>query len=310
MPGLMTRLLVCIVALLGYAALAPAGAGAVVIGIGDPSAAMFSDPRFLALHVTTARDLVPWDVATRPADRGELASFRTWLRAAEQAHVSPLVSFGADFYNPAANYIPTVPQYRRAVARFLRLFPQIREYTAWNEPDFSYRRLAREPGLAADYFNALFELCHHRTVLAGDVYLPTRGPARINGAVALLRPWLRAYIRGLHHRPAGWALHDYSEVRGHNTAQLRTLMSMTSGPIWLDETAGVLRRGHWPYRNQSAASAARDERYLLGLARRYPRVARIYHYEWRGSAAAGWDSGLIAPNGRVRPAYRVLLKRG
>ena len=70
----------------------------------------------------------------------------------------------------------------------------------------------------------------------------------------------------------------------------------------------MLRRGHWQYRNQSAAAAAQDEQYLLSLSKRYHRIARIYHYEWQGNGSAGWDSGLIAPNGRTRPAYTVLLK--
>jgi hypothetical protein len=268
---------------------------------------MFSDPRFLALPITTARDVIPWDIVTRRADWRDLRNFRAWLGAAERAHVNPLISFGADYSNPAANYVPTVAQYRRAVTAFLRRFPQVTDYTAWNEPDFSYRRLARDPRLAASYFNVLKEACHRCTVLAGDVYLPTTGPAYIAGATAQLGPWVRAYKRGLRHRPDGWALHDYTEIRGHNTAQIRTLLAMTSGPIWLDETGGVLHRGHWPYPNQSASAAAGDEQFLLSLAKRYHRIARIYHYEWRGSASAGWDSGVIAPNGRARSAYRVLL---
>jgi hypothetical protein len=299
--------IVSLVCALGCAAAVPAVAGAVLIGIGDGNATTFTDPRFLALHITTARDVVPWDIVTRRADRGDLRNFRAWLQAAETAHVTPLISFGADYRNPAANYIPSVSQYKRAVAAFLKRFPQINDYTAWNEPDFSYRRLARDPALAANYFNVLAGLCHHCTVLAGDVYLPTSGPAYIDHASATLGPWLRAYIRGLHHRPAGWALHDYTEVRGHNSSQIRTLMSMTSGPIWLDETGGVLRRGHWQYRNQSANGAARGEKFLLSLAKRFHRIKRIYHYQWRGNASVGWDSGLIAPNGRPRPAYKVLL---
>jgi hypothetical protein len=290
---------------LGCAAAGPAVAVAVTIGIGSNDRSMFSDPRFLALHVRTARAIVPWDIVTRRADRGELRSFRAWLSAAERDHVSPMISFGADWINPAPNYIPTVSQFERAVKPFLRRFPQIKTYTPWNEPDFSWRRLAREPALAANYFNALYKLCHHCTVIAGDVYLPTSGQRYINHATALLRPWLRAYIRGLHHRPAGWALHNYRDVRGHTTGQLRTLMSMTSGPIWLDETGGVLRRGSW--RTQSARAAAHDERFLLSLARRYHRIKRIYHYQWRGVSSAGWDSGLIAPDDRPRPAYTVLL---
>jgi len=84
-------------------------------------------------------------------------------------------------------------------------------------------------------------------------------------------------------------------------------MSMTSGPIWLDETGGVLTRGHWWFPNQSAAAAAQDEQFLLSLSERYHRIARIYHYEWQGATGAGWDSGLIARNGSSRPAYAVLL---
>ncbi len=303
----MLRVILSIVAVVGWGAALPAAAGAVVIGIGDQNSAMFSDPRFLALDITTARDVIPWDIVTRRANRGYLAGFRGWLAAAENDGVTPLISFGADYTNPAANYVPTVSQYKSAVTAFLRDFPQIKDYTAWNEPDFSYRSLARNPALAANYFNALDALCHQCTVLAGDVYLPTTGSAYIDHASARLGPWLRAYIKGLHHRPAGWALHDYFEIRAHNTSQLRTLMSMTSGPIWLDETGGVLRRGHWQYPNQSATAAAKDEQFLLSLTKRYHRIARIYHYQWQGITSAGWDSGLIAPNGSTRPAYTVLL---
>jgi polysaccharide biosynthesis protein PslG len=302
----MSRVFASIVCALGIGSAVPAVAGAVVIGVGDSNTAMFSDARFAALHITTARDVIPWDIVTRRADRGDLAVFRGWLNAAQAAHVTPLVSFGADYTNPAANYVPTVAQYKTAVAAFLKAFPQIKTYTAWNEPDFSYRTLARNPALAANYFNALFDMCRGCTVLAGDVYLPATGTAFIDHSVATLGPWLRAYVRGIHHRPAGWALHDYTEVRARNTSQLRILMSMTSGPIWLDETGGVLRRGHWQYRNQSAAAAARDEQYLLNLSRRFHRIARIYHYQWQANPLAGWDSGLIAANGRPRPAYTVL----
>jgi polysaccharide biosynthesis protein PslG len=306
-----------IVAVAGCGAAASGGtAGAarpVLIGISDQSPSVFVDPHFSRLGIRTAREVVPWDIVTRQADAPDLAAFRSWLRAAQAANLTPLISFGADFTNPAANYVPTVAQYTRAVKAFLGAFPQLKTFTAWNEPDFVYRSLARHPGLAASYFNALFELCPHCIVLAGDVYLPTAAAvprsarASFFNGIPPLGPWLRAYIRGVHHRPAGWALHDYIEVRGRNTLQLRTLMSMTSGPIWLDETGGVLRRGHWWFPNQSATAAAGDEQFLLSLTKRYHRIARIYHYEWQGVAGAGWDSGLIAPNGTPRPAYTVLL---
>jgi polysaccharide biosynthesis protein PslG len=303
----MLRVVVSIVCAVSFGAGASAASASVVIGIGDSNTAMFSSPLFTNAGFTTARYIVPWDVVTRKADKADLAAFRAWLSAAAADHVSPLISFGADYTNPAANYVPSVGQYETAVKAFLKDFPQIKTYTAWNEPDFSYRSLARNPGLAANYFNALYVLCHGCTVLAGDVYLPATGQARIDGAMATLGPWLRAYVKGIHHKPSGWALHDYTEIRAHNTSQLKILMSMTSGPIWLDETGGVLRRGHWQYKNQSASAAAKDEQFLLSLPGRYPRITRIYHYQWQADPQAGWDSGLLAANGTPRPAYNVLV---
>ena len=70
-------------ALCACLAIASAGAGAVVIGIGSSDPGMFSSPRFGALHITTVRIPLPWDVMTRRADAGELRGFRTWLSAAQ-----------------------------------------------------------------------------------------------------------------------------------------------------------------------------------------------------------------------------------
>lgn len=288
-------LLSTIGALLCVAALAPV-AGAVTLGIGDNNNAMFSDGRFLALHIHQARITVPWDVATRRADRSYLGYFSVWLSQARADGVTPLVSFTGDG-GAAGNYIPSVSVYRRAVSAFVRRFPSVRTYTAWNEPDWPYRpALSRNPRLAAGYFNTLVSVCHC-SVAAGDVFLPA----------PQLGPWVRAYARALHHRPVAWALHDYTEVRGHSTAQIRTMLAVVSGPIWLDETGGILRRGHWAYRNQSAAAAARDESFMLSLAGRYHRITRIYHYMWQENPKAGWDSGLIDARGHTRPAYNVLL---
>ncbi len=123
-----------------------------------------------------------------------------------------------------------------------------------------------------------------------------------------LTPWIKAYKKGLHVKPSGWALHNYYDVRQHKATQLKALMKLTSGPIWLDEISGVERRGHWQYKNQSAAAAARDEKFLFSLPHRYHRVARIYHYQWADDPAVGWDSGLVDRHGKPRPAYFVIKK--
>jgi hypothetical protein len=296
-----TRTLLSLACALACIALLPAGASAVVVGIGDNGTEMFSDPLFQALNVHQGRVQVSWNVAVSKSHRGELGAATAWLQDARQAGITPLVTFAG-----SGNYVPTVKQYTAAVKAFIKRFPWVKNYTPWNEPDWIYRSLSRKPSLAASYFNALFVSCHRCTVLAGDVYLSTKR-SRWTGSYTLAT-WLRAYIKGLHHRPGAWALHNYDDVRTHTTSQLTTLQKLTSGPIWLDEIAGIEHRGHWQYRNESVAAAARDEQFLFSLPKRFHRVARIYHYQWLAGPADGWDSGLIASDGTPRAAYDVVMK--
>jgi hypothetical protein len=182
------------------------------------------------------------------------------------------------------------------VRAFIRRFPWVKQYTAWNEPDLIWTPLGQNPGWAAAFFNTLVYNCHRCTVVAGDVFMPA----------STLRWWLAGYIAHLCCRPKAWALHDYRDVRSRSTSQLGVLLSMTGGQIWLDETGGIERRGHWPWPNQGPAGAGRDEKYLFSLARRVHRISRIYHYEWQAVASAPWDSGLLGPRGKPRPAYWVV----
>ncbi len=273
------------------AAVLPAAAGAVVVGIGDQGTGMFSDPLFQQLHIKEARLTVSWDVATNHKRKTELANDAIWLNDAAADHVTPLVSFSGN-----GNYIPNVGQYTTAVKAFMKKFPKIKRYTPWNEPDWVYRSLSRHPLLAASFYNELKDNCKHCTVLAGDVYLPAKQ----------LGTWIKAYAKGLKAHVDGWALHNYYDVRTHSANQLTTLEKLTKGPIWLDEISGVERRGHWQYHNQSAAAAGRDEKWLFSLPKKYHRVTRIYHYQWRALPTAGWDSGLLDASGKPRPAFYVL----
>ena len=275
----------------GALAAAPPSAGAVTVGIADSGTAMFTSPLFGALHVHQARTVVTWDVAQ---NAGELAGVRAWIAAAQAAGVTPLVSFSG-----VTNNVPTVAQYTTAVKAFIHDFPQVKDYTAWNEPDWVYRpKLAKNPRLAAQYNNALVSVCHGCTVAAGDLYLPAPQLGR----------WLRSYVRYLKPKPRVWALHNYYDVRTFKTSQIQTLEKYTSGQIWLDEISGVERRGHWQYKNQSVAAAAKDEQFLFSLPKKFPRITRIYHYQWQDNPAAGWDSGLLDQNGKPRPAYYIVQK--
>ena len=295
MPSRLSRLLLPLICAFVFAAV-PSTAGAVTVGIADNGWSMFSQRSFLRLNIRTARDIVFWNVAVM-RDKRPLNATRAWIHAAQKAGVTPLITFGGN-----GNYIPSWPVYAAAIKAFLHDFPQVKTYIPWNEPDWIYRpALAYNPKLAADYFNVLIRWCHRCTIAAGDVYLPA----------PQLGPWIRAYRGYLHARPKAWALHNYYDVRTHTTAQLQTLESLTSGQIWLTEIGGVERRGHWQFANQSVFAAARDESFLFSLPGRFPRVTRIYHFEWQGTfdgPHTGWDSGLIGPLGRPRPAYWTVAK--
>ena len=297
----LSRFLLPLTCACALAAAAPATASAsLATGISDDGTAMFHQHNFQRLKFTTARYTVFWNVAVMK-DKSALNGTRAWLAAAKAAGITPLVSFVAD-YGPAGNYIPTTKVYTAAIKAFIHDFPQVKLYTAWNEPDWVFRpKLAGNPALAASYYNALVANCHGCTVGAGDLYLPN----------PQLGSWIRSYRRYLHGRVKAWAIHNYYDVRTHTTGQLRTLESLTSGQIWLTEISGVIRRGHWQFRNQSPAAAGRDEGFLFSLPRRFHRITRIYHYQWQGEPAgpnSGWDSGLIGPQGVPRPAYWAVQK--
>jgi hypothetical protein len=272
-----------------FAGLATAASARVTVGVSDENSTFFYDSKFTKLHVKVARLTIPFNTMTRGSSvwRNRV---KAWLAAASTDHVTPLISFGGD-----SNYVPSSGAYAAAVKKFVKKYPKVKNYTAWNEPDWIYRSLARNPRLAAAYYNDLVALCGKKcTVAAGDAYLPA----------AQLAPWLRAYIRGLHHKPKAWALHPYDDVRGHVTAQIRTLEHYTSGSIWLDEIGGVENRGHWAFPDHQSVNAANsDERFLFSLPKRFHRITAIYHYLWQAYPKAPWDSGLIGTNGKPRPAY-------
>jgi hypothetical protein len=259
---------------------------------------MFSSRYFNNINVRTARDIVQWDAAVL-RNKSALNAAKSWVRAAVADGVTPMISLTSD---PHGVHVPSLSQYTSAVKAFMRAVPQVKIYSPWDEPDWVYLPLSHEPRLAAAFFNVMVQNCKGCTILAGEFYLP---------ASAQLANYIRAYEAGLRYRPQAWAFHNYYDVRSHTTSQLRMLESLTSGQIWLTEISGVERRGHWQYRNQSTVAAGKDESFLFSLPRQFPRVARIYHYQWQGTVETkntGWDSGLIGPGGVPRPAYWVVAK--
>jgi hypothetical protein len=271
--GRVVRALVLAVLLL-LAAPAPAGAR-FVLGIGDQSARMLDDPRFAALGLRDSRIVVPYDVAVDPA---QLARYAPVLELARARGVRMLVSFAASARAPAR--LPSVRSYRRAVRAFRARFPWVHDLGAWNEANHVSQPTARHPGQAARLYNVLRAECRHCRIVAADV-LDQAGFAT----------WVRRFRR-VARAPRIWGLHDYVDVNRFRDQ------------VWLTETGGVVRFARsFDYDERRAA---RSTRHVLRLAARRG-VRRVYLYQWTGAPlGARWDSGLIADDGRPRPALNVV----
>jgi hypothetical protein len=330
------RPLVAVLAALVLLAAAPAVAGAAtVIGISDSDANTFVDPSWPGLRVTTARAVVPYDVAlTRPVagtPAGDARmNFDAWVANAAGAGVRPLVVFQTSFRpHPAA---PSPAAYGRAVRAFLRTYPSVRMLAPWNEPNFqsaaTANPLIHNPTLAARYYLVLRSTCPACTVPAGEM-------AGIPGD-----PYLGRYQRALGSvRPRLWSFHAHTDANqfqaGTNTDApatryfLRRLGgSFARSKIWIDEIGAYFRDENgkvWGDPSQQQTTS-----FILGLASLSPRIVRIYYYNLSNqcsdpSRCAVQDRGLVSPQpfdvapgaavgydvaGRVRPAYGVIAARG
>jgi hypothetical protein len=260
-----------------------------VLGIGDQSTRMLEDPRFAALGLRDSRLVVPYDVAVRPA---QLARYAPVLDAARARRIRMLVSFAAS--SDAPLHLPSVRSYRRAVRAFRGRFPWVHDLGAWNEANHASQPTARHPGRAAQLYNALRAECRGCRIVAADV-LDQAGFAL----------WVRRFRR-LARAPRIWGLHDYVDVNRNRDVSVPRLRRATGGrgQVWLTETGGVVRFARsFVYDERRAA---RSTRHVLRIAARR-RVRRVYLYQWTGAPlGARWDSGLVAADGRARPALNVV----
>jgi hypothetical protein len=260
-----------------------------IIGIGDQQPAMFTDPRFKTLEIRHARLVVSYDAAGVGFER-DLAD--TWLKKAQRAGVEPFVTFGHSRVHPAK--LPSVGEFRRAFEAFHKRYPKVRVFAPWNEINHASQPTHDQPKRAADYYNVVKASCEGCTVLAGDV-LDQPGMTR----------YVKRYRRHLDGRPRIWGLHNYADANRFRDSGLRDLLRTVKGDVWLTETGGIVRFGKsFPQDEQRAARAVK---YVLALAKRTPRVQRVYLYNWTGTPPNDrFDAGLIAPDGHASPAYDAL----
>jgi hypothetical protein len=263
---------------------------------------MFSNPHFRGLHVRIARLIVSYDaVLHRTRESREIIA---WIRAAEQAHVEPLIAFQhvrgcyigrghGHIPHLAKCHLPTVGEFRRAFRAFRRSFPEIHDYSPWNEANHGSQPTFNNPRRAAEYYNVAHAECPRCTIVAADVLDAPH-----------FTDWLKRFRRWAHGLPRIWGLHNYEDTNNHTTFHTRQMLRAVRGQVWFTETGGIVHFPHRPFNPRRAAAATK---FMFRLARISSRITRVYIYEWTGARRSErFDAGLLDPHGHPRPAYWVV----
>ena len=277
---------------------APAAARAPIVGIGDQHPHMFSDPDFLRLGVSHSRLLLSWDWYRDPATVAQTAA---WMDAARAAGVEPLIAFNRNWRPGGERRLPSLTLYKKSFRLFRARYPDVRDFSAWNEANHTLQPTAHKPRAAAQYFNAMRRGCPSCRIVAADV-LDSRD----------MLGWIKTFKR---YAPKAriWGLHNYKDANDA-TDTTKTLLKAVRGQVWLTETGGILRlkpqpgsRGNGRRSTRAKQAAAVKRVYKIAAASR--RITRIYFYEWQAQPKNRWDSAFLNADGTLRPAYHA-LKRG
>jgi hypothetical protein len=290
-----TRLTALLVAALAALCAAPC-AGALTIGIADQKPDMFTDVRFLDSDLHYARRAIPWDALSSPTQTAELDA---WLAAAQAAHVNPLLSFTHSSSN--RRQLPTPERLLYEFRRIRARYPWVTDYASWNEANHCGEPTCHRPALVAAYWRKLTRECPSCRILAAEVLdMPN------------MTSWVKAFRRAAKVEPRYWGMHNYVDANRLRTTGTRRLLKAVRGQVWFTETGGIVSRTNrrkvtFPESAEHAATATRflfDD--LVPLSR---RITRVYLYHWNSyPGPSTWDSGLIGPSGKPRPAYRVLQR--
>ncbi len=274
------------------AASAPAAGAAVLTGVSDQRSAFFDSPAYRALELNTVRLIVPWDAGLRAGP------WDAWIARAQRDGATVMVALehdGASRCPAAPCALPPTSAYGDALAALLARYPPIREVTAWNEPNHNSQPTFRQPGAAARYFDEARARCPACTIVAGDFLDDVALPS-----------YLASYQAALTSTPAVWGLHNYFDSTYFSSRGVQTMLTRTSGRLWLTETGGIVSFGNLGYDEQRAADGVA---WLYELADAHPALDRMYLYQWQGSADNEFDSGVVGYDGSPRPAYGVVAAR-
>ncbi|HEV2062641.1 MAG TPA: glycosyl hydrolase [Solirubrobacteraceae bacterium] len=263
---------------------------------------MFTDPRFLALGLTTARRSVAWD--TFEYD-WQIAEVDEWLVQARAAGVRPLITFNRSRIDAKRHVIPTRAQWLAGFTEFRRRYPWVTDFVASNESNHTPPTVKR-PRLAAQYYRDMRRACRTCRIAAATI---NERPQR-----KYMEGWIRRFVKTARHRPRYWALHNYY---GANTFSLkgtkRFLKATRRGEVWITEVGGLVARRSAGFAGklkmkEGLAHAQRATRFIFDrILTVSPRIKRVYLYHWDSAGATDtWDSAFVSPNGAARRTLDIV----
>jgi hypothetical protein len=268
------------------------------VGMGEQDPAMFADPRWKALHAPEVRVVVSWDVLWSP---DELQALDGYMAAARAARARVLVTFAHSRVEGHEDDIPAASTWRGLFRRFRARYPFVKDFQAWNEANHGTQPTSRAPARAAQLYDVMRSSCPRCVISA---------PAVLDAPNML--SWIRRFRAAAKHRVTIWSLHNYIDANRGRTIGTRKFLRNVRGTVWFTETGGIADRwvdGH-KIKDYTVGHAAKAVRQVFRLARLSPRVRRIYFYNWVAPTEPRprWDSALIGPDGRARPAYGVIRR--
>jgi hypothetical protein len=275
-------------------------------GLGDEDARMFRNPRWTRLHTKIVRYIAPYDAAVH---RDSLNKAITFIQLAEATHQKVLVAFYHSEHTPTT--LPSVAQYQHDVKKFVKLFPNVKQYQSWDEANrgnVAHAFSSPSAGAAARYYQALLRVCNHCTVIGLDVL-----------DANYISPTL-SYISEFKHEvghlktvmPKIWGLHNYSDINRLESWRTRELVRALGGQVWLTETGGLVKfGGAYPNRNGSGLTrAAKVLKYMFNVAGSQSQIKRLYIYNWLGGTnSTRFDAGLTNAHEQPRAGYVVVCKQ-
>jgi hypothetical protein len=280
--------------------------GGYLTGIGDQQAKMFANPLWQQLHTKIVRYVAPYDAAVRGYSLGLASAF---IHAAEAHHEQVLVAFYHSEYTPTK--LPNLKSYQRDVQKFVKLFPNVREYEAWDEsnrgnepPLFSSPSAAR----TAQYYQQLIRVCHGCTVIGLDVL----DAYYIQPTLQYIAEFKKEIGKLETIMPSIWGLHNYSDVNRLEGWRTRDIVRALGGQVWLTETGGIVKfGGSFPNKNGSGLTrAAKVLKFMFAVAGTESHVKRLYIYDWNGgTASTRFDAGLTNAREQPREGYVVVCKQ-